>query len=271
MASGMKISDGTTEIEFFPTSYDMAVEDFTEIQRSSSGNIIAAAAPGGMPPRRTRAIGLLRNTAERDALLDLLLDNDGKALRFTDDVGRVWNARAPGDYESSEDETTSDGAGWHSMRLNLWLESVRDDSAREAYSNVNVDQMWFSRNGAGEGGEPDPDALFFPIAYAPPLGRRNAALAYKRLLPAALALDEGRRNYPRYNQVMHFAGLPRAFISELEDYFMDELKGAARSFEMDHFLVVPETRMRWVGGFAFSQDEGGRYSGTIEVTPDIFG
>ena len=50
----MKISDGTTEIELFPTSYDMAVEDFTELQYSSSGNIIAAAAPGGMPPRPLR-------------------------------------------------------------------------------------------------------------------------------------------------------------------------------------------------------------------------
>jgi len=254
----MLFDDGITTIEFFPTSYEMRAVDFTELIENSQREVIGAP-DGGNAPRRERTIGLIRTTAERDALHSFLNGLDGAAFQFTDDVGRIWNARHPDDLESAEEDIAAGGAGWHRVTVRLFLASVASDAALEAYGNGDVSQMSIQKSGAA--------VLHFPLAYAPPLGRRDIATAFKELGRAVLHRDAARFTAKRMLSA-RYAGLPREFVRALEDYFVDTLAGAANPFSLAHFRDGTVS-FRWTGGFAFGQDEGGRYSGTMELRQEV--
>jgi hypothetical protein len=168
----MMFDDGSTQIEFAPTAYDARAEDPAVLDENSAGAVIAAH-DRGRAVRRTRTVSLIRTTTERDALLTFLDDLDGTAFEFTDDVGRVWDAQWLDDLDSAEEEIASDGDGWHRVTVRLRLDGVNSDAGLEAYGNTDVSQMSIQKSGAS--------VLYFPIAYAPPLGRRDVATAYKSL------------------------------------------------------------------------------------------
>ena len=256
----MIFDDGSTTITFFPTAYQVQAEDFTELRESREGEVIAAENLSKAATMLSRELTLIRTTAERDALKTFLLANDGTAFEFTDDVGRVWNARWwERGFDSAESDNLGGAAGWHDVTVRLWLASVASDAGLEAYSNTDVSQMSIQKSGAA--------VLYWPLAYSVPLGRLDIAPAAKRLGEAALHRDAARYTARREHS-MTFDGLERAFVRRLEDYYVDTLAGAAHPFTLAHFRDG-STVFRWLGGLSFTQDEGGRYSGGFQARQEV--
>jgi hypothetical protein len=257
--NNVQFTDGITTISFWPTSYELAVDDFTELYEARQGDVIAAAAAGGILPRRRRRVGLIRKTSELTTLRNFFSTNDGKTFRFTDDAGREWNVKWLEALESSEAAVAHDGAGWHEVTVELLLESVYSDAALEAWPNTDAGQMSIQKSGAS--------ILHFPLAYAPPLGRRDHPTAYKSLAPGKLAVDAGRYTAKRRHS-LEFRGLARAFMIALEDYYVNTIQGAAHPFSLAHFRDGTLS-CRWLDGLRFNQDEGGRYGGGFTVMQEI--
>ncbi len=253
----MQFDDGATQIEFFPTSYDVAAEDFSALHFAQTGDIIAAAAPGGVPIRRTRQISLIRTTAELSTLSTWFTTNDGVAFLFTDDVGRVWNAWFLNDFKSTE--ITFATSGHHSVELLLFLPSVNSDAGRIAYGNVDVSQMSIQKSGASE--------LHFPVAYRPPLPRTDKGAPHKNLTQTKVAVDASRFAARRTHR-FDFGGFPAAFVSELEDYYRSTLEGATHPFSLVHFDASTRS-YRWQGGLRFSMQDGGSYDGGFSAIEEI--
>ncbi len=253
----MLFDDGATQIEVFPTSYDVAAADFSALHFAQTGDVIAAAAPGGVAPRRTRRISLILTTAELATLQAFFDTNDGTSFEFTDDVGRIWDVKWLGDFRSTELTWATDGH--YSADLSLFLEGVNSDAGRIAYGNADVSQMSIQKSGASE--------LHFPLAYRPPLPRTDVAAANKILTQTKLAVDAGRYTARRTHR-FDFGGLSAAFVSELEDYYHTILEGATSPFSLVHFR--DSTRdYRWQQGLRFSMQDGGSYDGGFSAIEEI--
>ncbi len=254
----MLFDDGSTSITLFPESgFEVIAEDSTQLERAHTGKVIAAAAPGGRPPQRTRRLSLVRTTAERSDLKTFFDTNDGITFLFTDDVGRIWDCKWLGDFDSVEQAPATDGD--HHVRVRLLLEGVNSDAGREAWGNTDASQMDVTKSGGS--------TLYFPLAFRPPFPRTDVAAASKILHRTGLAVDASRNTARRTHRV-DFANLPRAFISELDDWFVNTIAGATHPFSLAHFRETT-TNFRWTGGLRFTMQPGGNYSGGFDLLEEI--
>jgi len=253
---GVQITDGTTTLPLRLTGQEHTVRDFAALRVNRQGKVISAAAPGGIAPRVERTVSAEATDAERAALAAFHATNPGTAIRYTDTVGREWNARWLGPLETRETAYAADG--WHVLTLRLLLEGVYSDAGRTAWANA-ASAMSIQKTGAA--------LLYFPWGYDAPLGREGIATSHQQETPGGLAVDAARYT-AREDRTLNFTGWPDSFATEFFDYFTNTMQGAVYPATLTHSRDGAAA-YRIIEGLRFTQGAGRRWSGSLKLRREV--
>ncbi len=255
----MKFDDSISAITFDPVSQQLTVTDSTRLQVARDRGVIASP-NAGLPPSRTRTISLQRTTAEI-AALETLFDNvENTSFLFTDSVGRSWTAWWKGDFDRREVAPVSLSASEYRITVSLFLEAVSSSPGAPYYANADVSKMSIQKSGATK--------VNFPRNYKAPQPLRKRPTTRKFQAPAFMATDAARYTTAE-DKVIEFEDLSDGFVSFLEDYYVDDLEGAAHAFSLEHFRDAT-TNYRWVEGLALSQQGGNlTWRGSIRLREEV--
>lgn len=251
----MRLDDGSTVLTFDASSHERQVEDRSTLHAASDGSVIGVS-NGGLAPRRRARLRLRLTTAELASYAAFYEANRTTPVEFTDTVGRVWDARWIGAFDAAEDAQQADG--WHSLRLELLLEAVADDTGRTAYSNVDAGLVSIQKSGA--------TLLYWPVGIEPAAEREDPGTAYEDVTPGFVAADASRYAARTDYQALRIVGAPDAFATELEDYLADTLEGAVHPFTLTGYA---DGTYRWLGGLSWRQGDDFAWTGTIRLRGEV--
>lgn len=254
----MLFDDGTNTLTFNPTSYSMEVIDSTVLHFNRVGTVISSGAPRNKPIKRKRSIELDLDDTDLATLALLFTEVQNKTFLFTDSNGRIWDASWINELGDSQPVYTADGM--HRVQVELFLNSINSDAGVGAYANTDVSRLAITSTKTGS------SALYFPLGYDYPLDIETVGTS-KRIESEGTVFFHDRLT-ERERQVWKFSYLSEAFVTALEDYVMDDLKGATYDFSAVH-PTQGTMSFRLVEGLKLNQSLNDTWSGGMKVLEEI--